>query len=377
MIAVSVLLFLCVCYAIVRTRTVSEPVVLNVSLYKSIPDYDSFEKTVGQCWKEIHPEAELNFVDWDCYSGTVPDDLDVFVLDTLSLDAFAEKDYLLALSEEEIQDYDDLIPSFVEGCRVDGEICAIPQLLCTDLLYTRKDDAGLKNVKSIHELYETLGSSGLLLDKQSAGLGICMYMQAQIDGTQQYTDHYPPIEEDTLDQEAIASLEEIRNMHQTDPEGIPEDSGWFPYARKFAEGMGDAYIGFSESMDVMEEGASEMDFRLFSMTDDKDIPVFYVDAAAVNAKISDEKRALAIDFLNMITGKDLLARASAKDGDPRYLLTPRYSVYDMLEPDYPIYADLKTVASVPDAFVFRISPDGDKYLDTAEQSADLLPSLSD
>ena len=130
-------------------------------------------------------------------------------------------------------------------------------------------------------------------------------------------------------------------------------------------------------MDVMEESASELDFRLFSMTDDKDIPVFYVDAAAVNAKISDEKKALAIEFLNMITGRDLLVRASAKDGDPRYLLTSRYSVYDMLEADYPVYADLKTVASVPEAFVFRIRPDGDRYLDMAEQNADLLPSLSD
>ena len=166
-------------------------------------------------------------------------------------------------------------------------------------------------------------------------------------------------------------------MHQTDPDVMPEDSGWFPYARKFAEGMGDAYIGFAESMDVMEEGASEMDFRLFSMTDDKDIPVFYVDAAAVNAKISDEKRALAIDFLNLITGRELLVRASAKDGDPRYLLTSRYSVYDMLETDYPVYADLKTVATVPESFVFRIRPDGDKYLDMAAQNADLLPSLAD
>ena len=188
----AVFLCLCVCIAYVKERAGSKPVVLNVSLYKMIPDYDSFEKTVGQCWKEIHPEVELNFTDWDCYSGTVPDDLDVFVLDAMSLDAFAEKDSLLTLSEEEIQDYDDLIPSFVDGCRVDGDICVVPQFLCTDLLYTRKDDAGLKNVKSIHELYEALDSSGLLLDKQSDDLGICMYMQALIDGTQQYTDQYPP-----------------------------------------------------------------------------------------------------------------------------------------------------------------------------------------
>ena len=358
------------------TTSPEQTEILNVTLYKVLPDYESFEKTVTECWNEKHPEVELNFVDWDCYSGSVPDDLDVFVIDTTSLDAFVEKGYLLALSEEDIEDYDDLIPSFMEGCRVNGEIYVVPQLLCTDLLYTRKGDDVLENVKNIDELYAALGDSGLLLDKDSTIIQVAMYLQALTDGTQLYTVHYPPITEETLLPEAVESLRKISEMHQTDPEGVPEDSGWYYYARRFAEGMGRAYIGYSESMDIMGESASEMDFRLFSMTEDKDIPVFYVDAAAINAKISDEKKPLALEFLNMITGKDFLTRVSENGGDPRYLLVTRYGIYDALAPDYPIYAELKKAASVPDAFVFRIIPDGDAYLEEAAKYVESLPSLT-
>ena len=58
-------------------------------------------------------------------------------------------------------------------------------------------------------------------------------------------------------------------MHQTDPKNEPEDEDRFYFARKFAEGMGRAYIGYSEAMNEMGESASDMDFRLFSMTDSK------------------------------------------------------------------------------------------------------------
>ena len=357
--------------------TSADQEVLNVSLYKVLPDYDSFEEIVEECWSEMHPEIGLNFVDWDCYSGEVPEDLDVFVFDTTSLDAFAQKGYLLALSAEDIQDYDDLIPSFMEGCLVYGTFYAVPQILCTDLLYTRKDDDDLKNVQNIDDLYDALGSNGLLLDKESSISRIAIYLQALVDETQHYTDHYPPIEKGTLSPGAISSLEMIVDMRQTDSEGVLEDDEWYYYARRFSGGMGRAYIGYSESMYVMGDNASEMDFRLFSMTDEKDIPVFYVDAAAVNAKVTDEKKELALDFLNMITGKDMMVRALVNGGNPRYLLATRYSIYDALASDYPIYAELKKVALVPSACVFRIKPDGDAYLEESAKHVDLLPPLSE
>ena len=371
----AVILCMVVCLVILKTGNTPEPVTMNVSLYKVVPDYDSFKKTIADRWKEKHPEVELNFENWDCYSGEVPEGLDVFVFDTISLDSFAERGFLLALSEKDIQDYNDLIPSFVEGCRVNGTLYAIPQFLCADLLYTRKNDADLKNVQNIDDLYSVLGDSGLLLEKHSFTSKIGLYLQALIDEKQSYMDQYPPIKEGELSPIATDSLEKMRKMHLTDSEGDLEDESRFYYARKFAEGMGRAYIGYSEAMNEMGESASDMDFRLFSMTDSKNIPVFYVDAAAINAKISSKKRALALDLLNIITGTDALARAQTNGGSPQYLLSARYSIYDAMASDYPLYEELKKIASVPDAFVFRIKPDGNDYLEEAEKNKDAMLPL--
>ena len=375
-IALAVVLCVTACFAFLKAKRAPDRVTLNVSLYQVIPEYDSFVESIAECWKEKHPEADLNFVDWDCYETEVPEDLDVFVIDTISLDSFAEKGYLLALSEEDIQDYDDLIPSFMEGCRVDGTIYVIPQFLCTDMLYTRKGDTGFENVRSVDDLHDILGDDSLLTDKGSASSLVCLYLQALIDTEQRYMDQYPPVEEGKLSPEAISTMEKLRAMRQTDPEGVPEGSSRYYYARRFSEGLGRVYIGYSESMSEMGSSASDMDFRLISMAGDEDIPVFYVDAAAVNAKISSEKKTLALELLNMITGKDALVRASAHGGDPLYLFTARYSVYDTLASDYPIYADLKEIATVPDAYPFRIRPDGVTYMEEAENNADALPPLS-
>ena len=371
--------FLCLIgtFGIFHCRNIPQPVTLNVSLFKLVPDLAFFEQTFADCWKETHPDIELNFVDWDCYSGQVPDDLDVFVFDAFILDAMAEKGCLLSLSADDIQDYDDLIPSFVEGCRVNGELCAIPQLLCTELLFTRSEDTSLRNVKSIYELSDALDENELLLEKTDSLSQAVWYLQALTDEKQQYMDHYPSIAAGTLSPKAVDSLEKIRDLRLPVAEDPSEDSGPYASARKYAGGLGRSYIGYSESMSVMGEHASEMDFRLFSMTDDQNIPVFYMDAAAVNAKISEEKKAPALDLLNMITGRDALVRASVPAGGPQYLLTSRYSVYDSLAPDFPIYGDLKNIVSVPEAFVFRIMPDGLAYMEEASQSIAILPSLSD
>ena len=416
--AMLLLILLCA----LRMRGPSGPVTLNLSLYPVLPEYEAFKETVRECWKERHPDVELNFVEWDCYGDEVPEDLDVFVVDTTNLDTFVGKGCLLPLSEEDIQEYDDLVPSIMEGCRVDGTIYVVPQLLCTDILYTRKSDAELSGVQNIDDLYAVLGPAGdkddgdgsaldadaengagaaadeaggdgeaadraaadeasgdgrggLLFEKTSNSSKVCLYMQALTDEEQRYIVFYPPIEEGSLSGGAVDSMLKIAAMRQVEPGGIPADAGWYYYAQRFADGMGRAYIGYSEAMDVMGEHAAEMDFRLFSMRGDGDIPVFYVDAAAVNAHISKEKKALAIELMNMITGTELMARVSKNEGNPRYLLSARYSVYDELAGEYPIYAGLKKIAALPDAHVFRIVPDGYSYMEEAEENAGALPDL--
>lgn len=202
---------------------------------------------------------------------------------------------------------------------------------------------------------------------------ICLYLQALNDDAQSYMDSYPPVDEESLIPGAVKSLEEIRDMCAAKTDNVPEDSGPFYYAGQFAKGFGRAYIGYSEAMSVMGENVSGLDFRLFSSTDGDDIPVLYVDAAAVNSKIDEKKKGLALELLNLITGSRFLTLASARNGDPRYLLTARTSVYDALLTDYPVYAGLKEIASVPDAHVFRIKPDGVSYMRQAKENAKYLP----
>ena len=163
-------------------------------------------------------------------------------------------------------------------------------------------------------------------------------------------------------------------MREPDPDGA-SGGGSYYYAQRFAGGMGRAYIGYSEAMQLMGARAADMRFRRFSMTGDHDIPVFYVDAAAVNAHIPDEKRALALVLLNLITGPELMIEVSENGGAPRYLFAARESVYDALAPEYPIYGALKDIAMDPEARVFRIKPDGVAYVKQAKQSASLLPVL--
>ena len=45
-------LCLLVCLVLLLTGKKPEPVTLRVSLYKTLPDYEGFEKKTAECWNE-------------------------------------------------------------------------------------------------------------------------------------------------------------------------------------------------------------------------------------------------------------------------------------------------------------------------------------
>ena len=134
-----------------------EDCVLNVALYPYVPDPGRFEEVCREQWSELHPEVQLNFVSWDCYHDEIPADLDVFVFDSVFLTGYAEQGLLLPVPGDALMNTEDIIPFALEGGKVDGTLLAVPQLLCTNLLYTRKEDTALSGVSDIPGLYAVLG----------------------------------------------------------------------------------------------------------------------------------------------------------------------------------------------------------------------------
>jgi len=344
-----------------------DPEVLTLALYPNVPDIERFKSVIREEWAQRHPEIRLEFSDWDCYSGTLPENVDVFAYDAIYLREYQEKGLLLPLSENEINAIDDFYPFAIDACTTDGVIHAVPEFLCSEFLYTRKDDTDLGDVENIRKLYDVLGTfdtkagllpldEGLLVnipDKMSASFWL---VQAIVDAEQTEYDITFPITSDETPPEAANSLHMVRRMAGFEDMTLkPENNNAYIYGEWFADGVGRAFIGFSEAMSVMGDMADEMDFRLYSMTEEKNIPLFYADLASVNAKISEGKRGLAVELLNLITSTDVLVRAisPAKSGQRyQYLLSARESFYDVIGQNDMIYTELETFVSDPDNRIF-------------------------
>lgn len=50
-------------------------------------------------------------------------------------------------------------------------------------------------------------------------------------------DTYPKVEEGTLSERAVLSLAQIRDLRDTDPEGVVDKNDRYYYARRFSEGI--------------------------------------------------------------------------------------------------------------------------------------------
>ena len=201
----------------------NDPQTLNIALYPYVPDMERFEQAIGSQWDRLHSEVKLYFVSWDCYSGDPGEDLDVFVYDSVFLYDFLEKGLLLPLAEEDIRDPGDLVPAALSACNADGGIYAIPQLLCTNLLFSREGDDEISNIRNIRELYDVIGDStdtelpppeadDLLVGIPSVQDLVFWYLETEIDLEQRFSEWVSIPEAGRLDPDIAAVLTAVRDM---------------------------------------------------------------------------------------------------------------------------------------------------------------------
>ena len=128
--------------------------VLTVGLFKYVPDIQAFETALTAQWKAIEPDVALRFVDWDCYFEEPKSD--VFVFDGLYASQYIEKGLLYPLGES--------IPArsaypawTLEQASSQGIYYGIPQMVCMDTLFYRKEDPAVARVQTMQQLYEAIG----------------------------------------------------------------------------------------------------------------------------------------------------------------------------------------------------------------------------
>ncbi len=353
---------------------------LSIALYPYVPDPARFQQVIETEWAARHPEVKLNFVPWDGYVEDPPDDLDVFVYDSVYLYDFLDQGCLLPLAEEDIRDSEDYIPCALDSCRVDGVAYALPQLLCTNLLYARAGDSELASVEHVGELCTLIDSSEQAANPSSTDEGLLLaipdpmtvalwYMEVLTDLEQDFSGWITIPDADGLNPEAVEIVQMLLSTaDEPKADALPPDAADESYEALFAAGYGRAFIGYSESMYAMGDAADSVVFHRFSLSDEDDIPMLYADIASINAKIDAKKKPLAVELLNLITAEDVLVAASTpteENQNPQYLLMARAGIYDDLAEEYPVYRDLKEVVTNPDCRVFVVRPSGREMITQA------------
>ncbi|UTR14035.1 thiamine pyridinylase [Salipaludibacillus sp. LMS25] len=355
---------------------------LTVALYPYVPDLERFEKAVADEWATAQPDVTLNFVDWDGYSSDPYDDLDVFVFDAIFLSHFIEEDHLMPLTLDEVDESSDILPFALDGVTVNDHVYAIPQIVCTNLLYTRAGDSLLSEVSSVPELYQEIGprqssgiipnpNEGLLISMSGSTTKVLMYLDALLDTKGVYNDYDVLPELTHLNRSALNSLVLLQRMAGPQQSNYwPDNNDPYIRAKWFEDGYGKAYIGYTEAMSSMGDFANDVNFKTISLSDKTDIPVFYGDVVGINSAITDkDKQEIAIELANVIAASDTLVDAVSTDENnpyPQYLLPARESVYDQLEGDYPIYGELKDIATHEDNKLFKMGPSARPWLQEAK-----------
>lgn len=360
----------------------NDSITLHVALFPYVPDVEYFEKVITDTWKSdpSHDNVTLEFhTDWDCYESTeIPDEYDIVVLDAIFLREFAEKGELLAINESDINHYDDILTFVGNGLKIDGKTYGIPEMICANLFFYRSDDTDAAQAGNVDKLYEIMGSyeysqakpepgKGLIVDMSSGTGNICLYLDAIIDEKAVYSDFKQMPDLDHIDEGAVQSLNELILMAGTTG-AYYETSGSYDRAGWFGNGYGRTYIGYSESMAEMGP-LDNVKVSTLSLSDREDIPLFYVDVAALNSNLSaDEgKKEAALELLNVITESNVITETIKRNNNCQFILPARSSCYSALKQDFPIYEQLEVIVNKNNNHVFLMGTDAHEYIAEAKK----------
>ena len=334
-----------------KAQPLARPITLRVALYPYVPDRMRIFQILEAEFECMHPGLNLELVeernasdryydfDVDKRRGFQFVEADVYEIDTILLSDFIKSKKISPIDLP----YGDFEEGAVKAVARNGKTYAVPHWLCGNFLFYRQGDEAIKNAKTWAELSKILQGRGqnLLVDlKGKLTLGewyLTMLSELiGIDAAQAAITSGGP-----LDDRAIAT---IGTVLQNCPLGycrsqvLHERTGI--YARAFIRGQAAAYIGYSESIHLgLRENwdncipgsgcLKERDIavrRLPAAIDSgTGVGLGWVDGLAIDAKLTGDKRDLALAFIRFVTDSATYKLLLAPEWPyrSRYLLSAR------------------------------------------------------
>ena len=354
------------------------PKKLTVALYPYVPRLDQFKTAASHAWKKRHKDVELEFVSWDCYSEDPPENLDVFVFDSIFLDYFQSKGFVEPIADDELDEKEDLLKYAREGVTIDGHLYGIPQLGCASILFYRKGDQAMKSASTLSEVTNIIGVNRYTDVKPPAGVGLmiylgggttsaCHYLDAVEDIYSVYTPH-PPLPQDSsrINDWAIANVRQL--LAASSVKNAKHNDKPYERAAWFSQGLGRAFVGYTESMSSLTEDARRsIAFKLLPLSDRRGVSMFYSDVVGVNSSVSSvsKKRKLAVELANLISSSDVMIASicpTESQPYPQYIMPVRHSVFAKLGAKFPLYVKMYDLVKQSDPKLFRIGPNSRDWL---------------
>lgn len=339
---------------------------LRVALYPYVPQGDSLFYQLEAAFEASHPNVNVELVThytdangesqslgWYYYSGPDEDpvpgilrtDADVIEVDSVLLSEMVEARRLQPVT---LPSHADWIPGAVAATALDGVQWTVPHWVCGNFLFYEAGDDAIAGAKDWAGLVDA-ADAGIMMDmKGTSTLGEWYLTALDKSGD----DALAALGQDGLDPAVTQYLESLLSAC---PAGLCRSDTLHDtvgiYGRLFMRGSGDAYIGYSESLNatiaeatqscIPQSGCreeSEIAVRALPPPDGEGPSVGWVDGLGVAAGLSGRKRALANEFIAFaVTWAAYESVLNPPWGTPPRYLLPARSGWDRLSPSmYPL-----------------------------------------
>lgn len=303
---------------------------LTYAVFPYLPDTNYYQELIESRWAELEPNIKLVRAKWDCYFDGNPNEIDIVMYDAVMRDTLLSSGWINPINQRDIQNKEDIVPFALEGFTVGNNLYGIPIFLCGNFLIYDRNSKALSDAEHITDLSD---KSEILVVNIEDSMNRPQYVIEAIADT---LGDVNPSSEFNVD-EIMNLLDHlaIDGHKKDDNEGV---------AMAYDAGIGDGYIGYSESICLLKKRFDQTRIKSISFSDKENIPRLYSDAVAITSKVKGERYEKCLKLMNIMAESEILTSLSIKNNLPQCLLLARKSPYEALRTKFPIYEELEKLA---------------------------------